>query len=93
MNKFNRIVHRVAELGWHVDVYFESGTIGEFAPILNVIDHMGTTLAAKGLDNPSFRALLDLQARDDKAGSRYQAWSALWPPASRFTTRCRSPNG
>ena len=72
MNKFKRIVHRVAELGWHVDVYFEPGTIGEFASTLTalptpyVIDHMGTVLAAKGLDDPSFRALLDLQAKDEK---------------------------
>jgi predicted TIM-barrel fold metal-dependent hydrolase len=72
MNKFNRIVHRVAELGWHVDVYFEPGTIGEFASTLSalpapyVIDHMGTVLAAKGLDDPSFKALLDLQAKDEK---------------------------
>src|SRR5260370_33142410 len=72
MTKFNRIVHRVAELGWHVDVYFEPGTVGEFAPILSalptsyVIDHMGTTLAAKGLDDPSFQALLELQGKDEK---------------------------
>jgi 2-pyrone-4,6-dicarboxylate lactonase len=72
MKKFDHIVHRVAELGWHVDVYFEPGTIGEFASILSalptgyVIDHMGTTLAAKGLDDPAFKALLDLQARDEK---------------------------
>jgi 2-pyrone-4,6-dicarboxylate lactonase len=72
MTKFNRIVHRVAELGWHVDVYFEPGTVGEFAPTLSalptsyVIDHMGTTLAAKGLDDPSFQALLELQGKDEK---------------------------
>ena len=72
MGKFNRIVHRVAELGWHVDVYFEPGTIGEFAPILKalptsyVIDHMGTTLAAKGLEDVAFKVLLDLQTSDEK---------------------------
>jgi 2-pyrone-4,6-dicarboxylate lactonase len=72
MAKFNRIVHRGAELGWHVDVYFEPGTIAEFAPILSalpcnyVIDHMGTVVAAKGLDDPAFKALLDLQTRDEK---------------------------
>jgi 2-pyrone-4,6-dicarboxylate lactonase len=72
MGKFNRIVRRVAELGWHVDVYFEPGTIAEFAPILRalptsyVIDHMGTTLAAKGLEDAAFKALLDLQASDEK---------------------------
>src|SRR6266567_2705440 len=62
MGKFQRIVHRIAELGWRVDVYFEPGTIGEFAPILSalptsyVIDHMGTTLAAKGLEDAAFEA-------------------------------------
>jgi 2-pyrone-4,6-dicarboxylate lactonase len=72
MNKFNRIVHRGAELGWHVDVYFEPGTISEFAPILSalptsyVIDHVGTVIAAKGLDDPAFKALLDLQSSDEK---------------------------
>jgi 2-pyrone-4,6-dicarboxylate lactonase len=72
INKFNRIVHRVAEIGWHVDVYFEPGTVGEFAPILRalptpyVIDHMGTVQAGKGLDDPAFRALIDLQASDEK---------------------------
>ena len=72
MNKFNRIVHRVAEIGWHVDVYFEPGTVGDFAPTLRalptsyVIDHMGTVKAAKGLDDPAFKALLDLQASDEK---------------------------
>lgn len=72
MIRFNRIVHRVADLGWHIDVYFEPGTIGDFAELLSslpasyVIDHMGTTLAAKGLDDPSFKALLDLQTQDEK---------------------------
>ena len=72
MGKFSRIVHRVAELGWHVDIYLEPGTIAEFTPLLTalptdyVIDHLGTTQAAKGLDDPAFKALLDLQKRDDK---------------------------
>ncbi len=72
MGKFNRIVHRVAEIGWHVDVYFEPGTVGEFVPLLRglpttyVIDHMGTVQAAKGLDDPAFKALLELQASDEK---------------------------
>lgn len=50
MTKFNRIVHRVAELGWQLDVYFEARTVGEFASTLRalptsyVIDYMGTIL-------------------------------------------------
>jgi len=67
-----KLWQRGAELGWHVDVYFEPGTISEFAPILSalptsyVIDHMGTVIAAKGLDEPAFKALLDLQSSDEK---------------------------
>lgn len=72
MGKFNRIVHRIAALGWHVDVYFEPGTVGEFAsmltalPVPYVIDHMGTVQAARGIDDSAFKALLDLQSKDEK---------------------------
>lgn len=72
MKVFRTLVDRVAAIGWHVDVYLEAGTIREFVPILKalpvtyVIDHMGTISAAKGLDDPEFKALLDLQASDDK---------------------------
>ena len=69
---FNRLAHRAAEIGWHIDVYLEPGSVPEFAPLLTglptkyVIDHMATVQAAKGLDDPSFQALLDLQKRDQK---------------------------
>lgn len=72
MGAFRRLVERAAAIGWHVDIYLEPGTIREFAPILKalpttyVIDHMGTIAAGKGLDDPEFKALLDLQASDDK---------------------------
>ena len=72
MAAFNRLVHRAAEIGWHIDVYLEPGSVPEFASILTalptnyVIDHMGTVEAAKGLQDPSFQALLDLQRRDPK---------------------------
>jgi 2-pyrone-4,6-dicarboxylate lactonase len=72
MNAFRTLVDRVAAIGWHVDIYLEAGTIREFVPILKalpvtyVIDHMGTISAARGLDDPEFKALLDLQASDEK---------------------------
>lgn len=72
INVFKRLVERAASIGWHVDVYLEPGTIREFMPILSalpttyVIDHMGTIAAAKGLDDPEFKALLDLQKNDQK---------------------------
>jgi 2-pyrone-4,6-dicarboxylate lactonase len=72
MKLFRALVDRVAAIGWHVDIYLEAGTIREFAPILKalpvtyVIDHMGTISAAKGIDDAEFKALLDLQAGDEK---------------------------
>ncbi|CCE08511.1 conserved exported hypothetical protein [Bradyrhizobium sp. STM 3843] len=72
MKLFRTLVDRVAAIGWHVDIYLEAGTIQEFVPILKslpvtyVIDHMGTISAAKGLDDPEFKALLDLQASDER---------------------------
>jgi len=72
MNVFRTLVDRVAAIGWHVDIYLEAGTIREFVPVLKalpvtyVIDHMGTISAAKGLDDAEFKALLDLQASDEK---------------------------
>ena len=72
INAFKRLVDRAAGIGWHVDIYLEPGTIREFMPILTalpttyVIDHMGTIAAAKGLDDPEFKALLDLQKNDEK---------------------------
>jgi 2-pyrone-4,6-dicarboxylate lactonase len=69
---FRALVDRVAAIGWHVDIYLEAGTIREFVPILKalpvtyVIDHMGTISAAKGIDDAEFKALLDLQAGDEK---------------------------
>ncbi|MGB6443870.1 MAG: amidohydrolase family protein [Xanthobacteraceae bacterium] len=72
MAAFTRLAHRAAEIGWHIDVYLDPGSVPDFAPILTAlptsyaIDHMGTTQAVKGLDDPGFQALLDLQRRDQK---------------------------
>jgi len=72
MNAFRRLVDRAAAIGWHVDIYLEPGSIREFTPILSalpttyVIDHMGTIDAAKGPDDPEFKALLALQKNDEK---------------------------
>ena len=60
------LTKRLAPLGWHLQVHFESSLIGELAPWLGksavpvVIDHMGRVDASRGVDQPDFRALLDL---------------------------------
>ena len=89
INAFKKLVDRVAAIGWHVDVYLEQGSIREFIPILSalpttyVIDHMGTIDAGKGLDDPEFKALLDLQKNDQKCWVKItglERASAAGPP-------------
>jgi len=56
----------LAKFGWHLQIHFASSLIGELAPVLRqspvpvVIDHMGRVDASLGIDQPAFRALLDL---------------------------------
>lgn len=72
MGAFDRIVSRIAPLGWHVDLYLEARSLDELGPRLQalpvpyVIDHMGVVDASAGLDQPAFKALLSLVTRDPK---------------------------
>jgi len=57
---------RLAPLEMHLQVHFEGPAIHELAPWLRrsavpvMIDHMGRVDASRGVDQPDFRALLDL---------------------------------
>jgi 2-pyrone-4,6-dicarboxylate lactonase len=57
---------RLADLGWHLQIHMESALIEPMGPALKrsavpiVIDHMGRVDASLGLEQPGFRALLDL---------------------------------
>ena len=72
MSAFDRIVARVAPLGWHVDLYLPAADLAEMAPRLEalpvpyVIDHMGVVDASAGLEQPAFQRLLSLVRRDEK---------------------------
>ncbi|MEQ3624244.1 MAG: amidohydrolase family protein [Celeribacter sp.] len=61
-----RLAARVAELGWHVVVYFEAADLDELAPFLRtlpcdvVIDHMGRPDVAQGVESAGFAAFCDL---------------------------------
>jgi len=61
-----RIAARVAELGWHVVIYFEAADLPElygfFAslPTTVVVDHMGRPDVTKPVDGPEFRLFLRL---------------------------------
>jgi 2-pyrone-4,6-dicarboxylate lactonase len=62
---------RLAGLGWHLQMHLESSFIAPMTPALKrsavpvVIDHMGRVDASLGVDQPDFRALLDLM-RDSR---------------------------
>lgn len=61
-----RLAARVAELGWHVVVYFEAADLEELSPFLRtlpcdvVIDHMGRPDVAQGVESTEFAAFCDL---------------------------------
>jgi len=63
---FWRIVHRVAEHGWHIVLHFDAKDLGGYAgmldrmPVPYVIDHMARVVAGAGLDQPPFQELLRL---------------------------------
>jgi 2-pyrone-4,6-dicarboxylate lactonase len=61
-----RLAARLQPLGWHLQIHGDPGLLTDLAPALRrspvpvVIDHIGRIDAAKGLDQPDFRALLAL---------------------------------
>ncbi len=66
IEQLETIAHRLAPLGWHIQVYTEGETLAEMAPALAklpveiVIDHCGGVKAGLGREHPQFRALLGL---------------------------------
>jgi 2-pyrone-4,6-dicarboxylate lactonase len=66
LNRFWRIVDRVAPLGWHVVLHFDADGLPAHAELLDgmpcpyVIDHMARVDATAGIDQPPFQALLEL---------------------------------
>jgi predicted TIM-barrel fold metal-dependent hydrolase len=68
---FDRVMARIAPLGWHVDLYLEAAQLDELSPRLEalpvpyVIDHMGVVDASAGLEQAGFQALVSLLQRDD----------------------------
>jgi predicted TIM-barrel fold metal-dependent hydrolase len=67
MRHAERVVTCIAELGWFVQFHMAPEDLVELRSWLSrlslpiVIDHLGRIRAAAGLDQPGFRALLDLQ--------------------------------
>jgi 2-pyrone-4,6-dicarboxylate lactonase len=69
---FERVLQMISPLGWHVDLHFDAVDIPAYAqmlerlPVRYTIDHMGRVKASDGLDQLSFRTLIDLMRWDEK---------------------------
>jgi 2-pyrone-4,6-dicarboxylate lactonase len=63
---FLRIAEKIAQLGWHIVVYFEAQDLEELAPFLGqlpttvVVDHMGRPDVSKGVEHPDFQRFVRL---------------------------------
>jgi len=68
---FQGIAERIAELGWHIVVYFEAADLEELVPFLEslptviVIDHMGRPDVGRGIEHPDFQRFTSLMARNE----------------------------
>lgn len=67
-----RIAERIAALGWHIVVYFESPELAELDPFIRslpgtiVIDHMGRPEVAEGSEGTGFARVQALMASDPR---------------------------
>lgn len=73
LDRFRRLVDRVAPLGWHVVLHFDARDLAGHLPLLDalpvpyVIDHMARVDATAGLDQEPFRHLVALLSADERA--------------------------
>jgi predicted TIM-barrel fold metal-dependent hydrolase len=71
MGAFHRVIGRIKGLGWHVVLHLDAPDIIPLSemmralPLTFVIDHMGRVPSAEGIDQPPFRALIELARRDN----------------------------
>ncbi len=71
LDEFDRLVHRVAPLGWHVVLHFDAKDLLDFDALLGklpvpfIIDHMGRVPTKDGLDQEPFRILLNALRLDN----------------------------
>jgi len=63
---FNRVIDRIKPMGWHLVLHLDAvdlaplSTMIRALPVPFVIDHMGRVDASLGVEQPAFRALLEL---------------------------------
>ena len=68
---YRGIIEKIAELGWHIVVYFEAADLEErwdfftSLPTVVVVDHMGRPDVTKPVDGPEFARFLEFMQRDN----------------------------
>ncbi len=86
---FQDLANRIADLGWHVVVYFEAADLADLEPFLTklpttiVVDHMGRPDVTKGVGHRDFRRFVNLMANHDNIWTKVSCpdrLSAQGPP-------------
>jgi 2-pyrone-4,6-dicarboxylate lactonase len=73
---FVGIAEKVADLGWHIVVYFEAQDLADLVPFLKqlpatiVVDHMGRPDVSKGVEHPDFQRFIELMAKNGNVWSK-----------------------
>ena len=84
------ISRKIADLGWHIVVYFEAEELDSLLPFLAqlptdiVVDHMGRPDVAKGVDSPDFARFIALMEKNPRVWSKVtcpERLSVSGPPA------------
>ena len=102
VEQLETIAHRLAPLGWHIQVYIEGETLAEMAAVLAklpveiVIDHCGGVKSGLGLDHSQFHALLGLLDSGNawiklcsyRVSSTGQPWADPAPNVQALVARC-----
>ena len=87
---FLSISRKIAELGWHIVVYFEAEELESLLPFLAqlpttiVVDHMGRPDVAKGVNSPDFARFIALMEKNPRVWSKVtcpERLSVSGPPA------------
>jgi 2-pyrone-4,6-dicarboxylate lactonase len=71
MDVFWSVLRKVKSLGWHLVLHMDAIDIEVLTPMIRklempfVIDHMGRVESAKGVEQPAFKALLELVRMDN----------------------------
>jgi len=76
LGQLSHIAKLVADLGWHIVVYFEAKDLAELTPFFLslptkiIVDHMGRPDVAKGTDDPQFQAFIRLLAEHEQVWTK-----------------------